>query len=134
MSGWGWGGYGCVGGVPCMQAHALMYTHMHTHTCTHTHMHTHTHAHTQTCTHMHVKHGKLGCLHVSGHLQFLYMYTCVCVCMCMHVNMCGDTPMPLDTLPPTCLLLRATGSPKQQNSISLVLIKIIRFCLKILYL
>ena len=32
--------------------------------------------------HMHVehdKHAKHGCLHVSGHLQFLYMYTCVCV-------------------------------------------------------
>ena len=77
----GGGGYGCVGGCPM-----------------HTHMYTHAHAHT----HMHVKHAnhaKHGCLHVSGHLQFLYMYTCVyvrlraCACMCM----CGGTPpMPPD--------------------------------------
>ena len=103
--------------------------------------HAHTHAHT--CTHMHVKHAnhaKHGCLHVGGHLQFLYMYTCVyvrvracaCVCMCM-----GTPPMPPDapyTPPPTCPLPRAAGSPKQQNSISPELIEIIRFCLKILYL
>ena len=105
------------------------------------------HAHTRTCTHarthMHVKHAnhaKHGCLHVGGHLQFLYMYTCVyvrvraCVCMCL----CGGTPpMPPDapdTPPPTCPLPRAAGSPKHQNSISPELIEIIRFCLKILYL
>ena len=77
-------GMGVGGGVPC--------THMHA------------------CTHMHVKHAnhaKHGCLHVGGHLQFLYMYTCVyvrvhaCACMCV----CGDTPpcpqMPLT--PPTHL-------------------------------
>ena len=81
--------------------------------------------------HMHVKHAKHGCLHAGGHLQF---YTCVCVrvraCMCMHV---GTPPMPPDT-PPTCPLPRATGSPKHQMSITLELIEIIRFCLKILYL
>ena len=65
-------------------------------------------------------------------------YTCIHVCafMHMHVHVCGDTPMPLDapdTPPPTCPP-RATGSPKHQNSISLELIKIFRFCLKILYL
>ena len=114
------GGYGCVGGCP---------------------MHTHTHAHA--CTHMHVKHAnhtKHGCLHVGGHLQFLYMYTCVyvrvhaCACVCMYG---GTPPMPPDapdTPPPTCPLPRAAGSPKQQNSISPELIEIIRFCLKILYL
>ena len=105
--------------------------------------HAHTHAHACTCMHMHVKHAnhaKHGCLHVSGHLQFLYMYTCVyvrvpvCVCMCMSG---GPLPMPPnapDIPPPTCPLLRAAGSPKHQNSISPELIKIIRFCLKILYL
>ena len=105
--------------------------------------HAHTHAHTCTHTHMHVKHAnhaKHGCLHVSGHLQFLYMYTCVYVCVrvCACVCVCGGTPpMPPDapdTPPPTCPLPRATGSPKQQNSISPELIKIIWFCLKILYL
>ena len=100
-------------------------------------MHTHTHTCMHARTHMHVehdKHAKHGCLHVSGHLQF---YTCVCMCVCVHVHACGDTPMPPDAPrhpPPTCHLPRATGSPKHQNSISLELIKIFRFCLKILYL
>ena len=76
-------------------------SHAHTHACTRMHA----------CTHMHVKHAnhaKHGCLHVGGHLQFLYMYTCVyvrvraCVCICV----CGGTP-PMspdapDTPPPTC--------------------------------
>ena len=62
MGGWGWVGYGCVKEV--------------FHACTHTHTHMH----------MYVKHAKHGCLHVSGHLQFLYMYTCACV------HTCGDTP------------------------------------------
>ena len=64
------GGYGCVGvSHPCMHAH----------TCTYT------------CMHMHVKHdkhAKHGCLHVGGHLQFLYMCmhvgVCVCTCVCLH--------------------------------------------------
>ena len=74
MGGWVGSGYGCVGGVPCA----------------------HTHIHMHPCMHMHVKHDKRGCLHVCGHLQFLYMYTCVCV----HVCACGDTPMPPDTPTP----------------------------------
>ena len=111
--------------VPCMHTHTYM--HMHTHT--HTHMHF-KHA-------KHAKHAKHGCLHVGGHLQFLYMYKCACVhvracaCMCVYG---GTPPMPPDAPPPTCPLHRAAGSPKHQNSISLELIEIIRFCLKILYL
>ena len=117
------GGDGCVGGVPC------------THTCT------------CTCTH--------ACTCMLNMLIMLNMdasmlaaicnfYTCihvrmhVCACVRMHVHVCGGTPpMPPDapdTSPPTCPLPRATGSPKHQNSISLELIEIIRFCLKILYL
>ena len=44
--------------------------------CTHTdtHMHAHMHMHVK-----HANHGKHGCLHVGGHLQFLYMYTCAYV-------------------------------------------------------
>ena len=94
-----------------------------------------THAHACTHMHMHVKHDKHGCLHVGSHLQFLYMYTCACMhacaCVCMHVcacmwgyphaSRCSQTP------PPTCLLRRATGSPKHQNSISLEVTKIILF-------
>ena len=54
---------------------------------------------------MHVKHAKHGCLHVGGHLQFLYMYKCVCVhvhacaCMCM----CVGTPPHAPRCPPTHL-------------------------------
>ena len=99
------------------------------HSCTHTHAHA--------CMHMHVKHAKHGCLHVGGHLQFLYMYKCACVhvhvCACMCVCV-GTPPMPPDASPPTCPLRRTAGSPKHQNSISPELIEIIRFCLKILYL
>ena len=65
----------------------------------------------------------------------------VCVCMCVHVRVCacmwGHPPcpqIPPDTPPPTCPLPRAAGSPKHQISITLELIEIIRFCLKILYL
>ena len=101
------GRYGCVGGCPM-------------HVCTHTHMH--------------VKHAKHGCLHAGGHLQF---YTCVCACACvrMRVHACGDTP-PCPQIPPH----PPAPSPEQQGaqntkiSITLELIKIIRFCLKILYL
>ena len=81
-------GMGVWGGCP-------MHTHIHTHA--HTHMHTHMHV-------KHANHAKHGCLHVGGHLQFLYMYTCVYV----HVRACacvGGHPrcpqMPLS--PPTHL-------------------------------
>ena len=99
--------------------------------------------HARTCTHArtymhvkHAKHAKHGCLHVSGHLQFLYMYKCTCVCVHACACVCGGvtTPMPRDAPPPTCPLPRAAGSPKHQNSISPELIEIIQFCLKILYL
>ena len=112
------------GGVPC------------THARTRTRTHARTHMHVK-----HAKHAKHGCLHAGGHLQF---YTCVCVrvrawaCVCMHVRACGDTPpcpqIPPDAPPPTCPLPTAAGSPKHQISITLELIEIIRFCLKILYL
>ena len=114
----GRGRYGC-GGV----SHACM----HAYACTHTYVRTH----------MHVKHAKHGCFHAGGHLQF---YTCVCVHVrvCACVCMCVGTPpcpqIPPDTPSPTCPLPRAAGSPKHQISITLELIKIIRFCLKILYL
>ena len=46
-------------------------------------------------THMHVKHDKHGCLHVGGHLQFLYMYTCLCMCVCVYMCTClGIPPCP----------------------------------------
>ena len=108
--GWWMGGLGwiCVwvcGGVPCM--HACM------HTCT--------------C--------MLNMINMDASMlvAICNFYTCVCV----HVHACGDTyhvSRCPQTPPPTCSLPRATGSPKHQNSISPELIKIIQFCLKILYL
>ena len=61
-----------------------------------------------------------------------------CTCMCVHVCMCTcvggisqPSPTPIHPAPPTP---RAAGSPKHQNSISLELIEIFQFCLKILYI
>ena len=115
----GWMGAGVgmsvCGGVPCMYA------------CTHMHARMHMHV-------KHAKHAKHGCLHAGSHLQF---YTCVRVHVCACACMWGHPPMPPDTPrhpPPTCTLPRAAGSPKHQISITLELIEIIRFCLKILYL
>ena len=119
----GGGGYGYVGGVPC------------THTCTRTHIHACTHA--RTC-----MLNMLNMLNMDASMSaaICNFYTCinVCVCVCMHAHACacvwGHLPMPSDVPPPTCPLPRAAGSPKNQNSISPELIKITRFCLKILYL
>ena len=112
----GGGRYGCVGVCP---------------------MHVHTDTNVHACMHLHVKHAKHGCLHAGGHLQFytcVCVHVCACVCMCVHVGTPPHAPRYPDTPPPTCPLPRAAGSPKHQISITLELIKIIRFCLKILYL
>ena len=69
----GWMGVGVGMGVLGV-SHAC--THAHTCTRTHTRMHMHV---------KHAKHAKHGCLHVGGHLQFLYMYKCVFV----HVRACA---------------------------------------------
>ena len=124
----GWVADGWMGVGVGMDVWGVSHACMHAHICTR--MHTHMHMHVK-----HAKHAKHGCLHVGGHLQFLYMYkcACVCVCACMCVSV-GTSPMPPDALPSTFPLPRAAGSPKHQNSISPELIEIIRFCLKILYL
>ena len=74
-----------------------------------------------------------------GHLQLkLSCLTCVYVCMCMCVHacacMCTCVGAPLSTPHPHPPIPRAAGSPKHQNSISLELMEIFQFCLKILYL
>ena len=113
-------GMGVWGDVPC------------THTCTRTHAHT-------------CMLNMLIMLNMDASMSaaICNFYTCihVCMCVCVRARACacvgGHPPMPPDapdTPPPTCPLPRAAGSPKQQNSISPELIKIIRFCLKILYL
>ena len=71
VGGLGWGWVWVCGDAPSTM-HMLACMHMHA--CTHTH------------THRHVKNDKHGCLHVSGHLQFLYIYTCACV------HVCGTPP------------------------------------------
>ena len=120
MGGWGGSGYGSVGGCP-------MHTYMHTYA--------HTYTHTHTC-----MLNMLNMLSMDASMlaAICNFYTCinvcVCACMHMHVRVCGDTlPCP-QMPPPTCTLPRATGSPKHQNSLTLELIEIIQFCLKILYL
>ena len=123
VGGWGWG---VVTGSP-------------PHTCTRTRTHTCARMHT------HVRHHResLGFPQIQWGQPFAWNYhvyhacMCVCVraCMRVRVHMCGGhpptTPHPHLPSPPTP---RAAGSPKHQNSISLELIEIIRFCLKILYL
>ena len=122
----GWGWVWVCGACPMHYTHA--HTHVHTCTC----MHTCTH--TSTC--------MLNMLNMDASMlvAICNFYTCIyCACVCIHVcvHVCRDTPHAprcLQTPPPTCLLPRAAGSPKHQNSISLELIKIFQFCLKILYL
>ena len=110
------------------------------HICTHMCMHT--------CTHMHAHiwhHRKsLGIPQKSnggGHLHEIMFTMHACVCVCMHACMCmcmctcvGGTPQPPQPTSTHPSTPRAAGSPKHQNSISLELIEIIQFCLKILYL
>ena len=118
--GGGWMGVcergGCVRGSPM-------------HACIHIHMHASTH----TCMLNMIK------MDTSMLVAICNFYTCIHVCawMCMHAHGCahvwGYPHAPRH--PPTHLSLpRATGSPKHQNSMSLELIKIFQFCLKILYL
>ena len=111
-------GMGVWGGVPC------------TYACTR--MHARTHARTCMLSMLNMDASMLAAICNSIH---------VCVCVCVHAHACacmwGHPPcpqIPPDTPPCTCPLPRAAGSPKHQISITLELIKIIRFCLKILYL
>ena len=111
-------GMGVWGGVPCMYAR--------------THTHKRTHARTCMLNMLNMDASMLAAICNSIH---------VCVCVCVRARACacmwGHPPcpqIPPDTPPPTCPLPRAAGSPKHQISITLELIKIIRFCLKILYL
>ena len=78
--------------------------------------------------HMHVEHdkdAKHGCLHVGGHLHFLYMYTCmymhVCayMCMCMHVGTPPYPQRPPDTPHPPAPSPEPQGA--QNTKIQLVL-------------
>ena len=129
---WGVGG-GCMwveGGERVSPTH--MHTHMHT--CAYTHAHASTHMYD-------IIGNSQGFPQWGRSFAWNYHVYHTCVCMhahaCMHVcvHMCRvhppTTSHPHTPRPPTP---SAAGSPKHQNSISLELIEIIRFCLKILYL
>ena len=112
----------CVGGCPM---HARMHTH--THACTHA----------RTCILNMLNMLNMDASMLAAICNFIH----VCVCVCVHAHACacmwGHPPcpqIPPDAPPPTCPLPTAAGSPKHQISITLELIEIIRFCLKILYL
>ena len=104
-----------------------------------THVHTHTHA----CTHMHTRAydiignsqgfpqwGRPFAIEIIMFTMYMCMHVYVHACMHMYRGHPQPSPPP-STHTPTP---RATGSLKHQNSISLELIEIIQFCLKILYL
>ena len=103
----------------------------------------HPHAHASACMHAHAY---ARAYDIIGNSQvfpqwgrpFAWNYHVYHVCACVHARACArvwgappNHPPPPSTHPPTP---RATGSLKHQNSISLELIEIIRFCLKIPYL
>ena len=123
VGGWGWGWWE---GAPHTCAHA----------CTCTHMHTCARIDTRVWHHREFP----GISPMGAAICIISCLTCVhvCVCTCVHPHACAcvwgappTTPHPHPSTSPTP---RAAGSPKHQNSISLELIEIIRFCLKILYL
>ena len=120
---WGWGGWvdgggGWLGGAPHTCAHARACTHAHAHTC------------------MRGKHDNsmqmaapLDLGKSQGFPMMSYMRVCACTCVCMCVR--GDPvttphPHPPTPHPP------GWGTPGiSQNSITLELIEIFQFCLKI---
>ena len=96
-----------------------------------THMHMHTHACTYDIIGNSQGFSKWGQPFAIEIIMFnVYVHACACMHACAHVLGVPQPPPSLSTHPTP----RAAGSPKNQNSITLELIKIFRFCLKILYL
>ena len=102
---------------------------------------THVHMHTHACTYDIIGNPwDYPKSNRGGHLHEITMFT-THACACVHVHACacmctcvGGTPSHPHPHPATPPSPRAAGSRKHQNSITLELIEIIRFCLKILYL
>ena len=125
---WGWGVGGCGWGVVrgCLP---------HMCTCMHMHVHVYIIGNSQGfpkwgrpfAWNYHVYHVCM-CMRVRMHVC-MHMHACMCMCTCGGISQ--PSPTPIHPAPPTP---RATGSWKHQNSISLELIEIIWFCLKIFYL
>ena len=113
---WLWGGGRWVGGI---WGHGGCPTCMHIHTCTCTYTHAHAHKHMyRNCKWPPTwRHPCLSCL--------------TCMCMCVHACMHGTSPhTPIPTPTPICKPQGGTLGISQ-NSITLELIKIFQFCLKI---
>ena len=94
--------------------------------------------HTCTCARMHTHACMLNMINMAASMvaaicnfltclssRFMRVHACTCL---------GTPPMPPDAPQPICPLPKAAGSPNHQKFISPELIKIIRFCLKNLYL
>ena len=102
-------------------------------------IHVHMHVHACTCTYDIIGNSQgfaqWGWPFASNyHVYQACMCVCMCACMCMHVQVCGRHPQPPPIPIHPAPSRRAAGSQKHQNSITLELIEIIQFCLKILYL
>ena len=91
-------------------------------TCTRMHAHTHKHMYRNCKWPPTWRHPCLSCL------------TCMCVCVCMHAHACAWTHSytPIPTATPSTHSPPPRRTPRiGQNSITLDLIEIIQFCLKI---
>ena len=119
---WLWGGaggWGMSGGI-CRHV-GCPYIHAHTCACTHTCIYVYRNCKWP----LTWRHPCLSCLTYMW--VCAYMHVCACVCM---VHPSTHTHTHPQTNPPTCQPPR--GTPRiSQNSITLELIKIIQFCLKI---
>ena len=123
--GGGWMGMGVVRGCPhtCAYAHACMYVHAHM------------------CTYDIIGNPQdFPKSNGGGHLHEIIMFTmhaCVCACVCACACVWGAPPNhhpPPSTHPPTPHPPEPQGAQITKITKTLELIKIIRFCLKILYL
>ena len=129
-SGEGTGGSGgCLGAFRGMRVspHACACMHMHAHACTCTHMHAHTCIKLQMATDMEAS-------MFSMFIMFnMHVHACMCACTCMCVCVCMGHPTPPYQPPPLSTHLHPRGwIPRiSKNSITLELIKIFQFRLKI---
>ena len=99
-----------------------------------THVHMYMHAHTHTHAHIHIKHDNFNCKWLpplGESLGIPYDVICTYACMCVHMYVSRGHPQPPHTPihPPPPPMGETPGI--SQNSITLQLIEIFQFCLKI---
>ena len=123
-----WGGGRWVGGVRGIWGHGGCPPHMHTHMHTRTHTYTHVYMY-RNCkwppTWRHLCLAWLACL------TCMCVYACMCVCVCVHGTPPPTHPYPPPPHAPICHPPRGWTPRISKNSITLELIKIFQFCLKI---